>query len=120
MKTTIRSLLISTIVLLLPALAGGESRDYTYQTTAGTITITGYRGPGGPAVIPDTIDGLPVTRIADSAFSSQMTLTGVTIPDSVIDLGGGAFFHCTNLAVVNLGKGITSRSTQVRITSQPV
>ncbi len=81
---------------------------FTYTITNSEITITGYTGPGGDVVIPDTIEGLPVTRIADSAFTYQMTLTGITIPDSVIDLGGGAFAFCTNLATVDLGHGITT------------
>ena len=32
-------------------------------TNNGTITITGYTGPGGAVTIPGTINGLPVTSI---------------------------------------------------------
>ena len=38
---------------------------YTYTTNNGTITITGYTGPGGAVTIPGTINGLPVTSIGD-------------------------------------------------------
>ena len=33
------------------------------------ITITGYTGSGGDVILPDTINGLPVTSIGASAFS---------------------------------------------------
>jgi hypothetical protein len=42
--------------------------DFTYTTNGGTITITGYTGPGGAVTIPNTITALPVTTIADNAF----------------------------------------------------
>ena len=29
--------------------------DYTYYTNGGIVTITGYTGPGGAVVIPETI-----------------------------------------------------------------
>ena len=38
-----------------------QAQDYTYTFTNGTITITGYTGPGGALTIPDTINGLLVT-----------------------------------------------------------
>src|SRR5262249_13395965 len=87
--------------------------------TNGTITITGYTGPGGDVVIPSTIAGLPVTSIGDAAFSfvnptgqSSMTglsnMTSVTIPDAVTNLGEGAFTGCPNLANISIGKGITT------------
>ena len=46
------------------------------------ITIWGYVGPDGALVIPDTINGLPVTAIGDSAFGFHR-LTNVTIPNTI-------------------------------------
>jgi hypothetical protein len=37
-----------------------------------------------------------------------MSLTNVTIPSSVTNMGGNAFFFCTNLTSVILAQGITS------------
>src|ERR1019366_2154497 len=34
------------------------SSDFTYTTTNGTITITGYSGAGGAVTIPSTINGV--------------------------------------------------------------
>ena len=45
----------------------------------------------GELVIPSTYNGLPVTRIGNSAFSDCTSLTSVTIPDSVTSIGDWAF-----------------------------
>jgi hypothetical protein len=95
-------------LLLLVFIGEIQAQDFTYTNTNGTITITGYIGPGGDVVIPSTIAGLTVTSVGDGAFSSLYNLTGVTIPDSVTNLGEGAFSVCTNLAAVTIGKGITT------------
>src|SRR5262245_49749672 len=39
--------------------------QFAYTTNDGAITITQYTGPGGHVVIPNTINGLPVTRIGN-------------------------------------------------------
>lgn len=59
--------------------------------------ITGYTGPGGDVVIPDRIGGAPVTEIGNFAFSGKISLTSVTIPDSVNVIGSNAFDGCTGL-----------------------
>jgi hypothetical protein len=96
-----------------------RAQDFNYTNNNGAITITGYKGDGGNVVIPGTIDGLPVTTIGDNALSfinplseqgnltGLSNMTGVTIPDSVTDLGYAAFAGCPNLAAVTIGKGIT-------------
>jgi hypothetical protein len=61
---------------------------YTYITNSdNTITITGCTGAGGDVTIPDTIDGLTVTSIANGAFQHNGSLTNITIPASIISLG---------------------------------
>src|SRR5262245_20647853 len=51
--------LLLLLVLALPAVVQAQ---FNYTTDNGTITITGYAGPGGAVTIPSTINGLPVTR----------------------------------------------------------
>ena len=44
------------------------------------------------AAIPATINGLPVTSIADKAFYGNRKLTNMTIPDSVTNIDLSALF----------------------------
>jgi len=85
--------------LLLAALPVVAQAQFTYITNNGTITITGYTGPGGAVTIPGTINGLPVKRIGDYAFAA-VGLTSVAIPNSVISIGDLAFGFCTNLTAL--------------------
>jgi hypothetical protein len=78
-------------------LPGTAHAQFDYTIVAGTITITGYPGPGGAVEIPGTLDGLPVATIADYAFSGESGLTSVTIPNSVTTIGPSAFSGCTGL-----------------------
>ena len=86
-----KSLRLTALAIVLSAPPMLQAEDYTYTTNNGTITITGYTGVGGAVIIPDTINGLPVTSIGDSAFSSRDGLTSVTIGNSVTSIGDSAF-----------------------------
>ncbi len=64
-----------------------------YTTNNGTITITRYMGSGGLVIIPETINGLPVTSIGDYAFFECYGLTSITIPEGVTSIGDSAFYE---------------------------
>jgi len=81
--------------------------DYGYTTNGGTVTITNYTGSGGAVSIPSTINGLSVTSIGSHAFDSCRTMTSVTIPNSVTNIGNNAFYW-TSLASVTIGNSVTS------------
>ncbi len=97
--------LLLLVLLALPAVAQAQ---FDYTNTNGTITMTGYTGPGGAVTIPSAINGLPVTSIGDDAFIGCASVTGITIPDSVTSIGGAAFAGCSNLTSVTIGSGVTS------------
>ena len=105
-KTVIPSLRFAGAARLLFLLlwltpAAGRAQDYSYTTNDDrTITITAYTGSDGAVTLPDTIAGLPVTGIADYAFFNCGSLTNVTIPEGVTNLGGFAFQACTNLTAI--------------------
>lgn len=96
------------ILLLLLALPVVVQAQFNYIITNGTVTITGYTGPGGAVTIPSTIAGLPVTSIGAFAFYQRTSLTSVTIPDSVTGIGNQAFETCTSLASVTIPYSVTS------------
>jgi hypothetical protein len=78
-------------LLLVVLAAVAQAQDYTYTTNNGTITITGYIGPGGAAAIPSTINSLPVTAIGEYAFADIATVTNIAVPDCVTNVASGAF-----------------------------
>jgi hypothetical protein len=81
--------------------------DFNYSTDRSVITITDYTGSGGAVIIPDAIDGLPVTSIGIGAFAASSGLTNVTIPDSVTNIGYHAFYFCTDLTSITIPGNVT-------------
>lgn len=73
----------------------------TFDFNLTTGTITKYNGTDTVVVIPPTISNWPVTKIGEDALKDNTTITSVTIPDSVTEIGSNAFAGCTNLTSVN-------------------
>lgn len=66
-----------------------------------TVTITKYTGTESTVILPSTISSWPVTKIGEDALKDNTTITSVTIPASVTEIGSNAFAGCTNLTIVN-------------------
>jgi hypothetical protein len=110
------------MVLALPIAVQAQ---YTYITNNGTITITGYTGPGGAVTIPSEIGDLPVTSIGQEAFVYCSTVTSVTIPNSVTTIAVAAFLGCTGLTDITIPNSITligdyTFSSCVRLTNATI
>jgi hypothetical protein len=95
-------------LLLLLGLSAAVQAQFGYTVINGTLTITGYTGPGGAVTIPDAINGLPVTSIGGTAFESCTVLTSVTIPNSATNIGPAAFEYCYSLTNVMIGSSVIS------------
>lgn len=91
-------LLASVIITVIFLLSYGQAKaaeapaaDLIYTVKAGEVQITGYKGSGGAVEIPNTINGIPVTDIGNSAFANNQKLTSVSIPAGIKNIGQQAF-----------------------------
>ena len=81
-----------------------SAEDMSYTVTGlGTVTDTDL-------IIPATIDGLPVKKIADYAFVNCPELTSVTFVNSspLTAIGEAAFNGCKNLMSVTIPESVNS------------
>ena len=115
--------LISILLMLCMLLAGFptqafamESANYTLNYTANgdsTVSITGISVAEGfeeadlAVEIPETIDGMTVTKIEGTRWSAfaRYHVTSVSIPASVTEIGAGAFMNCQYLTQVTFAEG---------------
>jgi hypothetical protein len=93
---------------VLTVTSSSPPTDFNYRTNGGSISITGYKGPGGVVIIPDSISGLPVTSVDAYAFYSSSSLARVTIPNSVTSIAAYAFYYCNSLTNVVIGSSVTN------------
>ena len=78
-----------------PAAALTSEGEYEYVLSNGKAKLTKYIAAyeGNPIlIIPDTIDGHPVTGIAELTFFGHTESTGVTIPAGIINIEGNPFY----------------------------
>lgn len=71
--------------------------DFTYEIGENGVTVTGYTGGELAVVIPDAIEDKPVIAIAEKAFADKGNLKAVSVPDSVVSVGFGAFENCKSM-----------------------
>ena len=72
--------------------------DYTFELLGNsTYAITGYVGLDQEITLPTTYMGLPVTEVADNAFTSNFVVHTVVIPEGYVSIGGFAFNTAYNL-----------------------
>jgi uncharacterized delta-60 repeat protein len=106
MKTNILAAVLAALLLL--SVPDVVQAQFNFTTNNGTITITGYTGPGGAVTIPSAINDLPVTCIGNMAFFYCTSLINITIPNSVTYIGSYAFAACTSLTHLTIPPGVIS------------
>lgn len=88
--------------------------DFDFELVNSEIIITDCdMASTGDIVIPETIDGYPVTTIAEHAFTSCYRITSIVIPDSVTTIGDFAFSGCDGLKNVTIGSGVKTLGNSV-------
>ena len=102
--------IIISIFLILPIISvnaetHADIKTYgvlSYKVENKEITITDCKSKAeGEVIIPETIDGLPVTAIYKETFASCKLITGVTIPNTVKTIGSHAFTSCKALKILS-------------------
>ena len=96
----------------------GENVSYTFDSEAGTLTISGsgatenYPWGGSPFYNQSSIKSVVindgVTNIGVWMFSDCRSLSSIEIPDSVISIGEYAFSHCSSLTTIEIPDSVTS------------
>lgn len=79
----------------------------TYEVRGGEVTITDFDPSLEAAIVPEKIDGYPVTAIGDNAFYACENLISVILPESVTEIGSGAFYWCGALKSITIGGAVT-------------
>ena len=79
------------------------SVPFTYYVQNKTVTITGYTGKEQTVIIPDSIEGFPVTTIGAGAFNGS-TYDMVEIPATVTKIDNAAFQYSV-IPVVRFAEG---------------
>ncbi|HHU43282.1 MAG: leucine-rich repeat protein [Bacillota bacterium] len=72
-----------------------------YQESQDGFIVSGYEGDDKDIVIPSTHYGLPLVAIAEEAFLDK-EIESVIIPNSVAQIGEGAFKGCDSLKKITL------------------
>ncbi len=83
-----------------------DSFEYSIDRDHTKITITNYYGEDEKIVVPTEIDSIPVKVIGKGAFSFNMTIKEVTLPDSIVLIRDNAFYGCSSLEKINFPEGL--------------
>ena len=93
-----------------------QQHSLSLKTANNTMLITGYAGDSAEAVIPETINGLPVKGIYYYAFEDS-NITSVTIPESVDMIYSYAFKNAKKLTDVYYKGSKTEWKKEVTISN---
>ena len=87
------------IVCREESVARGTYPNITYYTvyTASISTNT-----TGAVTIPDTLGGCPVVSLGHDAMKGCRKITSLTLPNSITNISGGAFYGCVGLTDVHI------------------
>lgn len=80
--------------------------EFVYGSNGSEIRINGFVGDSTEIVIPQSIDGIPVTMIGEKAFA-ETKITSIYIPEGVKQIGSEAFYSCKSLHTVSIPSTLT-------------
>jgi hypothetical protein len=104
---------IDTEIFNKAEVADPEHFRYTVNGKTGeaqSITITKYTGPINNLIIPERINGIPITIIGKDAFT-RSTITSVTLPATLTVIEDQAFWY-SNITSLTIPEGVVSIGKQ--------
>ncbi len=96
---------LTATIEIVPGTYGTEGLSFE-ALPDGSCMLTGYTGGGMDVVIPDTWQGLPVSRVGDGVFAGKTAVSYIYMPDTVQTVGANAFSGCTALSEVRLSEAL--------------
>lgn len=110
-------LLTAVLLLSLTPVSLAAGNDTPYQLKIGQVlyevfsdhaeVIRGYdNGWSSDLVLPETVDGVPLTAIRSDAFEGW-SMEALYLPDSITTIAPWAFRDCINLSYVRMSESLT-------------
>lgn len=84
-----------------------ETPLFEFAVEGQEVSLTSYLGEDDEVIVPDILDGMPVTAIAENAFLENKIIRHITLPDTVISIGRSAFEDMTALTGITLPPKLT-------------
>lgn len=104
-SSTVSSAVLSACAAEDEPYTDGSNDTFYYMKYSDHIAISGLKSTPNDLVIPDTIDGLPVTKIQLYTFQ-YLSISSVKFPDSLKEIDSYCFSDCPNLTEVTLPASI--------------
>lgn len=109
------SILIALAVIICTTVVYTSSATYItidgikYSTiNSTTLEFAGVETAQETVVIPSTVYGKKVVRIAQNAFLNDTTLKNITLPDTLTTIKQNAFSGCTSLESITIPESVTT------------
>lgn len=84
-----------------------KNEQFEYFKTGDEVTLTKWLSESETVVIPETVDGVAITAIADGAFENNSNIKSVAM-SGVVTIGSRAFANCSALCDVYFGDAVSS------------
>ena len=84
-----------------------SENDCTYRISGSEAILIEVNSISGDIILPEDLDGYPLTTISTAAFNSCTSITSIALPNGIKDIGLAAFKDCTVLKNINIPEGIS-------------
>jgi len=84
--------------------------EYEVDEKAGTVTIVDYTGKEYDVVMPEKLEGLPVTGFTRETFAFNRRINSVELPATITTIPEDAFRYCSSLYSVTINGAVTKIS----------